>query len=142
MLDECYLRDVAIGSKITIMVAHSDAIVDISKVGRRAIEADLIGIYSSGERCLGWKGKLDVEIDGLREVKLDRWIHPGYNMSKNLYGYTHYIWILPGRTVLLTAVISNPNQKCNGCQLPAPHGKPNTDDGKFVCVGCAALATM
>jgi|SRR5271165_1524973 len=112
------------------------------------IEADVIGKFSSGETCLGWK---DCESLGLHSsagsnVESNRtgyWKSDSrYVMVDNLSDYNYYAWINPTVKIRLKMVIVSANRKCVGCDRPAPHAVANLPDDKFQCISCKALEML
>lgn len=148
MIDEEKFRIDAlpIGTNIMIGVSKSGVVRAPGSVYATShINAVVIGYTISTEDsriAIGWVNKpKKLSEDSFTEVAHDIWVK-GVKTGKrvavsNIMHYKYQVWI-PGHTIVVLAKpeILFPNQKCFGCELPAPHAKPNFPENKFACDTC------
>lgn len=74
---------------------------------------------------------IDFVLDGYPQVAIIRWDNgSGHTLSRFK------------RLDLLERFIGNPNQKCMGCWLPAPHSNSNVDGGGYICSFCKVMKEL
>ena len=84
--------------------------------------------------------------DEIRKVSdtIDSWrTNSKYEVIGVADKFKYYKWV--NRFVMVQEVdslVEYANQKCIGCDLPAPHVKANLPDNKFQCVSCKVLEML
>ena len=117
----------------------------------RVHDGTIIAIYINGDRCIGWKNPDDNQITSSNVIAHSTrgsfLICDCSVMDKeDFLDYKYGIWA-PAKTIVkhipevIVGIVLFPNQKCIGCDLPAPHAKPNDGDN-FVCSTCKFLASL
>lgn len=137
------IKNVPLGTEVEV---STDAGY-IDPYGRSKRCVVVIGSFKSrlNEMCLGW-----FETSGLAPDAGSTMTAPYitalmtnriYTMVSNFPTYQRYKWIngnIRVRILSDDALIISKDQKCIGCELPAPHAKPNVVNG-FLCVACKVL---
>jgi len=107
----------------------------------------IIAIYNE-DRCIGWKNPEHnqiVTLHAMNKSSRKRFLESDCLVmnESDMLEHKYCMWV-GARTIvqhLVDAVILFPDQKCAGCDLPAPHVAPN-DGNNFVCSSCKFLATL
>src|SRR5271165_2687907 len=127
-MKQYFLNEVNVGSIIQVGIDAS--CIDIVGVNTttHTMEVEVIGKYSSGERCIAWNGKLYQHSYPMAQI--DRFLGSSYNMSEAYRKYDRFKWAQGNIivNVIPQDIIVSPNQVCAECKLPAPHAKPNVGD--------------
>jgi hypothetical protein len=113
------------------------------------LAGEIVAIYNSGlDRCVVWKGTISTTFYSSWSVgHLDVWSRDPKNYittDNREYSneYKQHAWIPPGTLVkVIRSALLFLNQKCIGCNLPAPHVKPNVGDA-FVCRSCQFIESI
>jgi hypothetical protein len=137
------IKDVALDTDVLVGV-YNDCIVPINySAPITELNVRIIGNYTrTGERCIAWKGYKHF---GQRDIPSHshRWtVSDNYEMIPSYKEFRYYKWVTPDFIVQIIDMIISPDQKCIGCDLPAPHAKSNTKDNKFQCISCKVLREL
>lgn len=138
------IKDVELGSHLHVSIINYVPHIVLYNESHKQLDAVLIGIYANTDRCIAWKENND--LGGLASyVKngLGRWSKnpESYVMIPESKDYIYYKWIGADIRVKVIDCIISPNQVCAGCNLPAPHAKPNVSD-IYVCKSCEFIGTL
>lgn len=123
-----YIRNVRVGTIIELC----------THPGAPTIEAEIIGWYISGERCVAWNSEA---LYGKHVSGLD-YANPSYHITQSYKRYKYFQWVAAETIVSIVPAIISPNQVCIGCNLPAPHTKPNQPEDKFRCDFCTVMSDL
>lgn len=120
-----YIRDVPLGTEINY----------------QGVDTTIVGRHINGNLLIGWTRKNNYfgwAIEVYSYLMTDKQLEkvPDFN------SYAWFHWVVGSETCLvIQKQMISPNQVCIGCNLPAPHVKPNVDD-KFVCAPCKFLREL
>ena len=107
-------------------------------------QGHIIAIYhEEGSKCVAWKDRKQISVaTPITSYSRLNWIHATCSVIDDISEYTYFVW-LPGNCLvkMVHTKILFPDQKCSGCNLPAPHIAPNAGNG-FVCESCKFIATL
>jgi hypothetical protein len=107
------------------------------------LQVCVIGRYTNtDERCVAWNGD-SCDLQKIVNGK-GKWFKSffRYEMHPSYSEFEFYKWVNPDLLVLPFDQVEEilfPDQKCIGCNLPAPHAAPNMSGNKFQCITCKLI---
>jgi hypothetical protein len=138
------IDQVALGDKVAISIDGYRSCRDYS-LSYHTIEVCVIAKHKDDMIAVGWNRAQFKRVPyGYANIADTHW-EPNKSLLEvyiDIHKYEQYVWTNAHLMVkLVEPLIKHPNQKCIGCNLPAPHADPNKA-GEFVCVSCALLGTL
>jgi hypothetical protein len=121
-------------------------------IRRYYMEGDVVAIYTGGSnlgRCVAFSRsnvkKSSYDMQTFYSNYLTDWgkYSDEYLVAENaaLYDQCDYCVWIPCHVMvkhITKSIILHPDQKCIGCDLPAPHAQPNNGNN-FVCISCKVI---